>query len=269
MRSPGPTAALPRSHAPLEASGAARTAEILATKLDSQPDVELVGAKQIARMLGVNESWVYAHASELGAIRLGTGPKSRVRFDPARARCSSERDRRTIPSFRLPPQRQSVTGREHRIASGTTDSTEVAMARPNRGHVKRTQTKLETSYALRIMFQGEHEYVTLGGSWEGWNEERVQIEREHIARQIARGEWVPPSRHAPPPRESKMGAPTFHELAIAIYNRKKAEGLADNSLGAGSAAAAGHVPARAHEPEFHDARLPAGARHVRERPRGP
>src|SRR5215212_4024125 len=39
-----------------------------------------VDASAIADELGVERDWVYAHAEELGVIRLG-GPKGRLRFD--------------------------------------------------------------------------------------------------------------------------------------------------------------------------------------------
>jgi len=41
----------------------------------------LVDAADVALRLGVHESWVYAHADELGAIRLGDGERARLRFD--------------------------------------------------------------------------------------------------------------------------------------------------------------------------------------------
>ena len=44
---------------------------------------ELLTAAQVASRFGVARSWVYAHAHELGAIRLGNGPRPRLRFDPA------------------------------------------------------------------------------------------------------------------------------------------------------------------------------------------
>jgi hypothetical protein len=44
---------------------------------------ELVDAAELARRLGVDRSWVYTHAIELGAIRLGEGPRPRLRFDPS------------------------------------------------------------------------------------------------------------------------------------------------------------------------------------------
>lgn len=42
---------------------------------------ELVDAGELARQLGVERSWVYTHAIELGAVKLGDGPKARLRFD--------------------------------------------------------------------------------------------------------------------------------------------------------------------------------------------
>lgn len=43
---------------------------------------ELVDAAELARMFGIERSWVYSHAIELGAVKLGKGPKPRLRFDP-------------------------------------------------------------------------------------------------------------------------------------------------------------------------------------------
>ena len=39
-------------------------------------------AKEVAERLGVERDWVYQHADELGASRLGTGPRPRLRFPP-------------------------------------------------------------------------------------------------------------------------------------------------------------------------------------------
>lgn len=41
----------------------------------------LVGPRELADGLGVSLDYVYAHATELGAMRLGSGPKARIRFD--------------------------------------------------------------------------------------------------------------------------------------------------------------------------------------------
>ncbi len=42
----------------------------------------LVDAAMVARTLGVDRNWVYAHAKQLGGVRLG-GPQGRLRFDLA------------------------------------------------------------------------------------------------------------------------------------------------------------------------------------------
>jgi hypothetical protein len=46
----------------------------------------LVGPRELAEGLGVSLDYVYAHATELGAMRLGSGPKARIRFDLDSAR---------------------------------------------------------------------------------------------------------------------------------------------------------------------------------------
>jgi hypothetical protein len=45
---------------------------------------QLVDAAAVAAMLGVTRGWVYEHATELGAVRLGSGTRPRLRFDPQR-----------------------------------------------------------------------------------------------------------------------------------------------------------------------------------------
>lgn len=53
----------------------------------SPPHVpRLVDAQALADALGVRRETVYAHADELGAIRLGGGSKPRLRFDLEAAR---------------------------------------------------------------------------------------------------------------------------------------------------------------------------------------
>jgi hypothetical protein len=45
------------------------------------PPAQLLSATEVAKALGVERSWVYEHAIELGAIRIGDGPRPRLRFD--------------------------------------------------------------------------------------------------------------------------------------------------------------------------------------------
>jgi len=71
-----------------------RLADLLAERLQVSPApagpvaARLVSAEALARELGVSRAHVYAHAAELGAIRLGKGPRARLRFDPDAARAA-------------------------------------------------------------------------------------------------------------------------------------------------------------------------------------
>ena len=57
---------------------AQRVAELLR---DPTPaPVRYVDARCVGEVLGVDREWVYAHARQLGAVRLG-GPHGRLRFD--------------------------------------------------------------------------------------------------------------------------------------------------------------------------------------------
>jgi hypothetical protein len=50
--------------------------------LEANSAGELETAAELARRFAVDRSWVYAHADELGVVRLGDGPRARLRFDP-------------------------------------------------------------------------------------------------------------------------------------------------------------------------------------------
>jgi hypothetical protein len=43
---------------------------------------DLIDAAAVARRLGISRATVYAKANQLGAIRLGSGKRARLRFDP-------------------------------------------------------------------------------------------------------------------------------------------------------------------------------------------
>ena len=65
-----------------------QTVEVLALKVVEILEARglqkrrLLSAAELAQMLGIERSWVYAHAIELGAVKLGEGKKPRLRFDP-------------------------------------------------------------------------------------------------------------------------------------------------------------------------------------------
>jgi hypothetical protein len=58
---------------------AQRVAELLRAELGLTPC--LLTPSEVADRFAVSRTWVYEHATELGAIRLGDGPKARLRFD--------------------------------------------------------------------------------------------------------------------------------------------------------------------------------------------
>ena len=60
---------------------ARRVADLLQPELAPKARRRLVDAAALAEELGVERDWVYAHADQLGAVRLG-GPRGRLRFDP-------------------------------------------------------------------------------------------------------------------------------------------------------------------------------------------
>jgi hypothetical protein len=51
----------------------------------------LVDAQEVARLTGRTRQWVYDHQGELGAIRLGSGPKPRLGFDAAQVLAHMEK----------------------------------------------------------------------------------------------------------------------------------------------------------------------------------
>ena len=70
-----------------------------ADRADNTPRPHLVDVATVAKYLAVTPGWVYEHADELGARRLGSGPRARLRFSLA------EIDERLST---CPPGRKSV-----------------------------------------------------------------------------------------------------------------------------------------------------------------
>ncbi len=60
---------------------ALRVAELLEQR-GARSAASFVDAAEIARRFGTDRAWVYSHAAELGAVKLGSGPKAHLRFDP-------------------------------------------------------------------------------------------------------------------------------------------------------------------------------------------
>ena len=90
---------------------ARRVAELVDDRI--REPFRLLDTKTVARMLAVSEEWVRAHAAELGAVRVGNGPKGALRFDAARVRAALERRRLDRPKERQrgrPGQRRRSLG---------------------------------------------------------------------------------------------------------------------------------------------------------------
>lgn len=104
-----------------------------------------------------------------------------------------------------------------------------AVARPAVGTILRDPTQRGISYALKVTFQGQRHRVTLGGSWEGWDEARVQEERELIAKLIARGEWVPPRRDGAVRAVTVAGDPPTFQVFASEHAGRRRRRLSENA----------------------------------------
>jgi hypothetical protein len=68
--------------------------------------IGLATAAEVAKLYGVTHSWVYANKNRLGAVKLGDGPKARLRFDLERV------------DEELRPRAVSRSGASHRARRG-------------------------------------------------------------------------------------------------------------------------------------------------------
>lgn len=99
---------------------AAHVAEMLNDARTPPPAPQTVDAATLANHLGVTRGFVYEHADDLGVVRLGEGPRPRLRFDlhhalaAWNARSTSERSQQArtpaAPSSTPAPKR-ARTGR--------------------------------------------------------------------------------------------------------------------------------------------------------------
>jgi hypothetical protein len=84
-------------------------------------DVSLVTARELAHRLGRTADWVRRHQGELGAVRLGSGPRPRLLFDPrvVAERVSARSGSESLQSQEHPAYSPKPRGRSSR-SSGTT-----------------------------------------------------------------------------------------------------------------------------------------------------
>ena len=69
---------------------------------DASTTIQWLDAAEVSRQLGVTREWVYGHASELGAVRIGHGPRPRLRFPPSVLESNGHADRRGRERIRVP-----------------------------------------------------------------------------------------------------------------------------------------------------------------------
>jgi hypothetical protein len=89
------------------------------------PEERLLTAKEVAERFNVDRGWVYAHARELGVIRIGGGGRPRLRFDPtvvaqqvlppSSPRLAAERS----PAPRATSSLLPITPSRRKVAKGT------------------------------------------------------------------------------------------------------------------------------------------------------
>jgi hypothetical protein len=93
---------------------------------DNRADIgdRLVDAATLAGELGVERSWVYEHAHELHPIRLGSGPRARLRFNPRIVRgtlvarsFAEQAERASVNAGRRPPNPRRDRKRATRSAT--------------------------------------------------------------------------------------------------------------------------------------------------------
>jgi hypothetical protein len=152
----------------------------------------LVDAADLAGMLSIDREWVYSHADQLGAIRLGNGPRPRLRFEAGRAvelfrQLSAERhvvpirgSPRAPAGGGFPPgQRRPFRerrGPRHRTTGDRSMQAhrESARVRCSGNVVERPSRGGEIVYSLRLRIDGRRPRVTLGTAREGWTREAAE-----------------------------------------------------------------------------------------------
>jgi hypothetical protein len=83
---------------------AVRTAELLAER--TPVSARFLSTARTAEILDVSQDWVREHAGELGAVRVGDGPRGELRFDLRRIERALEArrvDRPAAPAQRRRP----------------------------------------------------------------------------------------------------------------------------------------------------------------------
>jgi len=165
----------------------------------------LLTAAEVAHRFGVHRTWVYAHADDLGVVRLGAGPRAPLRFDCDRRGVSPPRAVRTPGSRECCSRARHCESRAAASDPPRTESTPVDVkghtwrgprlrtdvAPRARGQVIERPTRNGRSFALRFRAYGERHYLSLGDTTDGWDRARAERELRHVLADVDRGLWAP------------------------------------------------------------------------------
>jgi hypothetical protein len=107
-----------------------RIADLVGGQLEPPPprragaaeEGRLLTAAQVAERWGIDRSWVYDHAEQLGVRRLGTGARPRLRFDPA-----------LVDAYINPDQREDGRGRAGDVRRSPPIRSDCKEGLPNEG----------------------------------------------------------------------------------------------------------------------------------------
>lgn len=123
--------------------------------LRTQPQA-LLTAAEVAARFGLSRDWVYEHASDLGVVRLGHGPRPRLRFNAetvaaALTRCtthgrSEPEENRAAPGQRWGRRTREVAGAPGLLPFDTFNSSEFEKTvGPRRANDRPPATRIEPS----------------------------------------------------------------------------------------------------------------------------
>lgn len=110
---------------------------------------EVAASTAVARRLGRSREWVYRHADELGAVRLGVGERPRLGFHPARVaalRRGGLRRHQSVRSslYTVPPPRRRFASRRREIVIARVEVGEVEVDRVDRPNAHPHERMLST-----------------------------------------------------------------------------------------------------------------------------
>lgn len=114
---------------PADIEAIARRVAELVNPCGGQAERRMLTAEEVGGLHGVSARWVRQHAAELGAVRLGDGPKARLRFDPVEVATAMNRRSRHDHGAGEQDGCGCSPGRHPRAASGCAAGAEDAPSR--------------------------------------------------------------------------------------------------------------------------------------------